>query len=141
MGGIKTTSADAWFSKCVRERADWTCQLCGKKYEYKSQGLHCSHFVGRGNYSVRFHELNAFAHCFGCHSRIGSDHIGFTQHYLEEYGQGAYDLLTEARNDIDLGREMKRSLKEIAKHYKLEHERQREQRNAGKTGWLEFVNY
>jgi len=138
---IKITPADKYFSLCVRERADWTCQRCHRQYEYKAQGLHCSHYFGRANHSVRFHELNAFAHCFGCHQKLGANPDDFYHHYLEAYGEGSRDILLEAKNSITLGRSIKKSLKDVAAHYREQHKAQRESRIDGKTGWLEFISY
>jgi len=44
---MKITPADKYFSLCIRERSDWTCEYCGNGYRHKPQGLHCSHLFSR----------------------------------------------------------------------------------------------
>lgn len=139
--GIKITPADTAFSLCVRERSGWVCQRCKRQYEYKAQGLHCSHYFGRRSHSTRFSELNCFAHCHGCHQYLSSHPDYFYQHYIEEYGETALEILRERHNDLNLGRLVKRNLSDVAKHYREQHKIQLEKRADGVTGWLEFVDY
>jgi hypothetical protein len=35
--------------------------------------------------------MNAFAHCYGCHQKYGSNPDYFYRHYIDEYGVGALD--------------------------------------------------
>lgn len=138
---LKRTAADHWFSRCVRLRSSFKCQGCGNQYEENSTGLHCSHFYSRAKKGVRYDGDNAFAHCYGCHQKFGSNPDYFVTHYLDEYGEGMLEILREKVNDIDRGRRMSREEKDIAKHYKEEAARLENDRAAGATGWLEFVNY
>ena len=140
---------DVWFSLCVRERADWACQACGKKYEPwftakglpANPGLHCSHYIGRGNYSVRFDKHNADAHCFGCHQKFeGNPHI-FMMWKSEQLGGLLYDILIEKSQDIMIGKQARREKKEIAAHYKAEFEKMQAKRASGKVGRIEFTGY
>lgn len=145
-GGIKTTSADTWFSRCVRMRANWTCEDCGTKYGPSDSGLQNSHFHGRGNYSVRFDPLNGFAACTSCHYKQEGNPHEFTQWVRAQIGDGAYDLLLEKKNNIDIGREARRDVakkgpKLIAEHYRNEYRRMEALREAGETGRIEFVGY
>lgn len=71
MAAIKRTKWDIVFSDYIRYRDNWTCQRCGKKYEIKSRGLHCSHFYGRRTYATRFEPANAMALCYRCHIHVG----------------------------------------------------------------------
>lgn len=62
--------ADKVFSNFIRERDDWTCQLCdGWHGEGSGQrrNLHCSHFWGRARKSTRFDPDNCIAACYSCH--------------------------------------------------------------------------
>lgn len=146
---IAILDPDTWFSLCVRERADWTCQSCGKKYEpwYTAKGipanpgLHCSHYIGRGNYAVRFDPYNADSHCYGCHQKFESNPHNFMTWKLEQLGDHLYDILIEKSNSLMLGKESRQSKKEIAAHYKEEFERMRELRNNGKVGRINFQGY
>lgn len=137
---MKTTTADMWFSRCVRERANWTCENCGKQYDDKSMGLHCSHFIGRGNWAVRFDPLNADSHCYYCHSQFEGNphkHTEWKKSRLKE----VYEILIEKSNNLMLGKQNRRDVKHIAAHYRSEFMKMKEQRAEGKTGRLEFVGW
>jgi hypothetical protein len=137
---IKILPADKYFSLCVRERADNTCERCGKVYQDRP-GLQNCHFEGRRNYSVRFEPLNCFALCYGCHQLMDGSRIGFTKFYIEKRGQEKLDILTELSNDINRGKENKHNLKEIETHYREEYESMLLKRSYGMTGWLDFVGF
>ena len=139
---MKITPADQWFGRCIKERASWTCERCGKVYNIPdTQGLHCSHFIGRGNYAVRFEPLNAFAHCCACHFYFeGNPHI-FTSWSKERLGVDLYELLLEKSNDIVAGKSARRELKEIAQHFESEYNRMMGERARGVVGRLEFTGY
>lgn len=147
-GGIKITNPDKWFSLCVRERADWTCQRCGRKFpeEYsidglpKAQGLDCSHFIGRGNWSVRHDPLDADAHCRGCHGYFEANPHLFTEWKKERLGS-LYEILIEKSNNVMLGKQARKEKNEIAEHYKAEFFRMRELRNKGVIGRINFQGY
>jgi len=146
---IKREDPDLWFSLCVRERADWTCQCCGKKYEpwYTAKGLpanpglHCSHYIGRGNYSVRFDTMNADAHCYGCHQKFEGNPHRFMEWKYEQLGGHLYDILIEKSNDLTLGKMARREKQEIAAHYKAEFEKMIQKRSNGTVGRINFQGY
>lgn len=93
MFGIKRTLADKLFSDCIRIRDKWTCQRCLTPYEPPTAGLHCSHFWGRGNKSVRFDFENAAAMCFKCHQILGANPHEHRELFLKRLGQKKYDAL------------------------------------------------
>ena len=102
--GIKRYIQDKVFSDFIRTRDKWTCQRCHKYYEptepNKRMGLHCSHYYGRGRFSVRFDPDNAVALCYGCHRFLGSnpaDHLDFIR---ERLGSEKFRKLTARRNKI-----------------------------------------
>lgn len=134
------TPADKWFGYCVKERAGWRCENCGKQYRQGDQGLHCSHFVGRGNWAVRFDPLNADAHCYYCHSQFEQNPHKHTVWKTERLGK-FYEILIEKSNNLMIGKQCRKEKKEIAAHYKSEFERMQELRNGGKIGRLDFVSY
>ena len=138
---LKRTTADHWFSRCVRLRNDFICQGCGKQYEENSIALHCSHYFGRAKKGVRYDALNAFAHCYGCHQRFGSNPDYFFRHYIDEYGEEALAILREKVEDINLGKRANKEKKQISKHYRQEAIRMEDERSSGKKGWLEFVSW
>lgn len=141
MGAVKIKAADRYFSRCVRERADWRCERCGAQHQPGSQGLHCSHFHGRGKWGLRFHPDNAFSLCYGCHSYVGSHPSEHTLFVEQKIGRGRVDMLQEMANDISLGRVAKRSEAEIRKHYRAELSRMQEARAAGDFLRIEFENW
>lgn len=148
MPKIKIHPADSWFSKCIREAADWTCEAheyCGfntsGKFEEGSQGLHCSHYFGRGGYGTRFAVENCDAHCFACHQKLGSNPDDFTRWKAQKYGEGMIGILREKRNDIGLAKAIKKNLKDVAKHYREEHKRLKQLRAEGITGKLDVIGY
>lgn len=141
MGAIKIKAADKWFSLCIRERANWTCERCGTKCpDDRRMGLHCSHYHGRGKWSTRYDPDNCRALCYGCHSYVGGNPTIHRREMIERLGAGLYNLLLEKSNDNRLGRLAKRSEKEIAAHYRAEHKRMVGYRATGGTapeliGW------
>ena len=137
---IKIIQADKYFSLCARERADNTCERCGKVYP-EGHGLQACHFESRGNWSVRFEPLNIFCCCYGCHQLLDGSPIRFTEFYIENRGQMKLDVLTELTRDLMRGKENRRNKAEIAEHYREEYESMLLKRSYGLTGWLEFVGY
>ena|SRR3990167_5821778 len=77
---MKLDKADIMFSRYIRTRDKWICQRCKTPYEVGSQGLHNSHYFGRGRESTRFDPSNCDALCHGCHQFWGSTN---REHYRE----------------------------------------------------------
>lgn len=138
---MKITAADTMFSKCVRSRANWRCEACGTQYEEGSQGLHCSHYFGRRAYAVRFDPMNAFAHCFGCHQKLGSNPDDFQRWAEAHLGEEAIGILREKRENISLAKDYKKNLKDVAKHYREQYALIQEAREKGDDGRIEFIGY
>ena len=125
----KKLDPDYFFSLCVRERAGWKCQKCGKDYTpwtgangYPANpGLHCSHYIGRGNYATRFDPLNVDAHCYFCHSQFEGNPHEFREWKLARIGQAVYDVLIEKSRNILLGKQARKEKQQIAEHYKQQY--------------------
>jgi hypothetical protein len=120
MSGIKTTPADHWFSLCIRQRANWTCQRCGKKNPPPSKSLHCAHYEGRGNWATRFDPLNCFALCHGCHSFLDGRKIEFEQFYISINGRENMEYVRRTALDhAGLAKEYRRTkgVGDIARHF------------------------
>ena len=119
---IKITPADQWFGKCIKLRAGWRCEVCGKQYQEGDQGLHTSHFYSRRHQSVRHDPDNAAAMCFGCHQKLGGEPIEFAL-WIECY------LTTKTLEALEVRKnkllKIKRHLTSIRKHYQKEFERLR----------------
>ena len=97
---VKATKWDKVFSKYIRARDNWTCQRCGKSHPQNSQGLHCSHYVGRGNYSTRFDEDNCEALCYGCHRHLGSNPSQHRSHKIEKLGKIQFRKLMQKSRQL-----------------------------------------
>ena len=120
---MKIKAADTWFSKCVRQRDGWTCQKCGKQYEWdKGRGLDCSHVFGRTRRSTRWCKENAVAMCMGCHRWWHSFPAESGRWFADKVGMKKFELLLEKANTVG-PKITKSEEKEIAKHYKKEYER------------------
>jgi hypothetical protein len=130
------TPADSAFSKCVRERAEWFCERCGTHYEHKPQGLHCSHYMGRGNWSTRFHPSNGVALCYGCHQYVGSRPNEHSDLVWKLRGITTVDSLRALSSSPARG--LRKQVAAIAKHYRGELKRLQQYRAAGIVGWLDF---
>lgn len=143
MSAIKRTPADAAFSDCVRERANWCCEVCGTSYVGRTQGLHCSHYHGRGHWSVRFDPDNAEAACYGCHQKLEGSPHDFYLRWMKKLGEGAYQILLEKKNDTTLGKMMRKTKGkgDIAKHYRDELKKMKEAKDSGDMEAVEFNGY
>lgn len=138
---IKVWPADKAFADCTKIACGYRCQACGTVYGEKHRGLHLSHFVGRGNWSVRFHPDNGWSHCFACHRRLGANPPEFSVWVREQIGQTRYEWLLEAARDIDMGRQARREKKDIAKHYREQISAMQGRRDKGELGDFMVVSY
>ena len=137
---IKVTPADRWFSKCVRERAEWRCERCRAFHLPNSQGLHCAHWHSRGHWGVRFDPSNAAALCYGCHVETGKKREA--EHrplMLRLVGDLELDRLWHDSRRPAQG--IRKLVPEIAKHYRLAYEDMLAKRTAGAVGRLEFEGW
>jgi len=135
---VKKLDPDYWFSLCVRERAEWTCEACGKHYEPDinlntglpgTRAFHCSHYIGRANYAVRFDPDDADGHCYGCHAKFEGNPHTFKEWKLARLGDKKYDILIEKSNDAMRGKQARQEKQQIAEHYQREFYRIRKSRN------------
>jgi hypothetical protein len=141
---------DYWFSLCVRERAGWNCERCAKHYEPwmgangepANPGLHCSHYVGRSNYSTRFEPMDVDAHCYACHAFFEGNPHDFKEWKLEKLGQEKYDILIEKARNVMIGKQARKEKQEIADHFKQEFRKMQSARSlSGFDGYLNFAGY
>lgn len=138
--GLLITPADKWFSLCVRERANWTCERCGKHYEPPTSALQCSHFIGRGNWSVRFIGLNGDSLCYGCHSYFEGNPQAYLTWKREKLGEERYQLLV-ALSNTRLGKQAHKQVQDIAAHYRHEFEVMKGLRAQGCSRWIELDDW
>jgi len=135
---VKIDKRDTVFSFLVRERAEHTCEQCGKycgeKHEYGK--LECSHIFSRRHHSIRWHPDNATAQCHTCHRKYHEDPWQAQRWLIDMHGQGYMDLLEEKKNTI--AKFSKVVKEDIHKHLKGEYSRMMGLRESGHTGRIEF---
>ena len=138
MKTIKIKKMDSVFSKLVRGRVDYRCEKCGTYYPHgERQGIHCSHLWGRARQSTRFHPMNAFCHCLGCHQFFTANPVLFHRWALVQLGgRNFVDLEVEANRTLKRSRAQKEDLYEEMKSQLKHMESLRAQ---GETGRIEFV--
>jgi len=97
---IKIDPADKWFSLYIRERDNWTCKRCGRKYDRDIPNqLQNSHFYGRANESTRFDPENCDSVCYGCHNYWeNTNHESYREFKINQLGKKRFDLLTLRRS-------------------------------------------
>lgn len=136
---IRIEPSDKFFSLCVRERSNWTCEHCHTPYPPGSGGVQCSHLFSRRHQSTRCDPLNAFCHCTSCHIRLGSDPVNFVRWAESKLGPAKVEALR-----IRSGMTLKLSKFDkdlIAQHYKAQHKAMKAKRQAGHTGYLQFEGW
>lgn len=136
---MKTSPADAAFSKCVRARADYTCERCGAVHNQSSMGLHCSHIFSRRHRTIRWCGENAQALCFKCHHWYGGNPADSGKWITELIGDGALELIREKMDQRV--KVPKTEEKQIAAHYRAELKRIQQARDDGQTGRVEFESW
>ena len=137
---IKISKQDKVFSQCIRERANWTCERCGKYYpEGNRQGLDASHLFGRRHSSTRWNPDNVFAHCRGCHQYLGSNPPIFTAWARDKLGDVRYDWLMERHNQTV--KYTKADKEEMYQHYKAQLAYMQRLRKEGDTGYLPLCGW
>jgi len=135
---MKLSKLDIVFSKLVRERAGWRCEKCGTYYpEGKRMGLHCSHLWSRSKRSTRWHPLNAFAHCFSCHQRLGGNPVDFHEWALAQLGDRAFTDLRQLANQTV--KRSKPELEDLYREMKVQLAHMEAERARGVTGRIEFT--
>lgn len=134
---IKRDRIDSVFSELVRERANWSCENCGRYFsEGNRYGIHCSHLAGRRRSSLRHHPLGAVAHCRGCHQKLGEDPIGFCEWIKNHFSEDDYQRFLERKNRIV--KLTKRDKDELYQWLKDQLKIMKGLRAKGHTGYLQF---
>ncbi len=137
---IKRDPLDIVFSLLVRERADWTCEVCGKVFpERKGAGLHCSHYWGRRGRSTRWLGDNCYAQCFGCHNKLGGNPHKFKVWVERFLGETRYDELTLRANKPRKYTVADR--REMKEHFNAQLAYMKKRRSKGETGYIDFVDW
>ena len=137
--GIKRDKRDIVFSNLIRERADWTCEVCGKVFPPGRRGsLHCSHHYSRRHTRTRWMPDNASAMCVGCHRIMGETPIEFSAWIENHLGKGRFEMLRERKNDTRI-KYSRADKEDLYQHLKSELETMKRKRAEGQTGRIEFL--
>jgi len=129
---LKIKPADTFFSKCIRQKANWTCERCHKHFIKNAQGLHCSHIFSRRHRTIRWCKGNAQALCYTCHQWFGGSPAESGYWITRLMGEGHIQILKEKMNSREKISKMQE--KSIAKHY-------REQLKLLENGEKDFVSW
>ena len=86
--------ADTIFSKIIRSYGK--CEMCGRSDEVQ---LHCAHFIGRNNHTLRWDYLNAICLCAGCHRGAHDDPQNFVEWFKRQY-PSRYMYVSHNKNQL-----------------------------------------
>lgn len=90
---------DTLISRKVRERDNWTCVRCLKKYTPPTKALHCSHYYSRRKLGTRWDMRNLDALCYGCHRLVEGDKQGwYTTFKKKQLGEEQFNILETIAN-------------------------------------------
>ena len=120
---MKITSADRFFSLCIRKRAGFRCERCFTAYGGPTQALHCAHFMGRGAWSTRFDPGNATSLDMGCHLYFTSRPAEFADWYAARVGLDEVERIKRVSKQPVPG--IKKHIREIGQFYKREYDEMR----------------
>lgn len=140
---IKNATIDTVFSKLIRERDDYICQMPDCKYcenlPLRSGGAECSHYRGRRYLAGRWHPDNCICLCHPAHVEIDQGpqavHVRLMINLL---GETRHDMLVERlqRNDF---RYPQWERIEMHEHYKAQLKHLEKRRMKGDQGVLPVV--
>lgn len=113
---MKITTADKYFSLCVREQAKHTCLWCNQVKD----SAQTSHVYSRRHRTIRWAKDNAKCLCFACHRKWHESPIESFKWYESVVGKEHIERLIEKRNaNVKVS---KNEEKEISKHYKQQYQ-------------------
>jgi len=134
---VKRSIEDALFSDLVRERANYTCEACGRYFPPgERMALHCSHHISRRYNATRWAPMNAAAHCASCHLKFGDDPVLHGEWIKGHIGEQNYRNLKLAAECPTLLK--KHDREDIRKELKAQLADMRKQRLNGHSGRISF---
>lgn len=90
---MKRTADDRRWSRAIRERDGFRCQLCGAVHSESSTGLHAAHIFSRGIKRTRLDLENGIALCYACHVRADGNPALKEELARKLLGDERYDAL------------------------------------------------
>lgn len=139
--GIKIISADTYFSKCIREANDYTCEWCGAvgRGDDIFKRMECSHVYSRRHRTIRWHSMNGNCLCNGCHKKWHESPLAAFAWFENKFGAARVELLREKMNcKVKVP---KTEEKEIAAHYRAQLKIIEQKRADGGQGYIEFESW
>jgi len=96
------TKADTEYSLWIRQKKDWTCEMCGYYEAPPTQRIQCSHYIGRAHKATRFLPENTDVLCASCHHRMESiKQYEYRDWKIMRMGEKAHnDLLLKAKASL-----------------------------------------
>lgn len=131
---MRVSKADEYFSKCVRESHNHTCEKCGKQGRMET-----SHVFSRRHRTIRWDALNANCLCHGCHRKWHESPLESYKWFCSEFGEWRYEVLKEKRDSKV--KVTKLEEKDIAAHYRKQLKIMEDKRLDGDTGRLDFESW
>ena len=113
---------DGLFSRLVRERDDYTCQICQVNFRDNKGYLDCSHHVGRSKGNTRWYPDNASSKCRECHGKMDRNPLEHIEWVRERLGDDRYNGLRSMARAIfkmtdkdrkDLAQAMREDIKKL----------------------------
>ena len=139
--GVKRDALDDLFSKCIRTRADYTCEAChieSAPPDFPGGQMDCAHIFSRRSTRLRHDPRNAMCLCSSCH-RYYTDSPEWGLFVVEKIGQELYD---ELRRLHKTPFKTIRGWKDEARaHYRKELARMVQLRHEGNLEYLDLRGY
>jgi hypothetical protein len=116
--------ATEWFSKYIRERDGGVCYTCGvrgrKPSEDEGQVMDCGHLITSGKIGTKWDEDNANCQCKPCNNKHEHYPEVYTQKWISEHGQEAYDALVAKAWTV--AKFTTAQIREIGEYYRIKYE-------------------
>lgn len=93
-GRIKIRQSDKYYSKYLRKKMKYQCEVCGRVHEENSMNLGVSHFNGRANEATRFFDPNCDVLCnIPCHRYFEEHKTEYETWKKKKLGERGFKLL------------------------------------------------
>ena len=97
---IKIRKTDKDYSKYIRTKANWKCEICGRDYSFDHSKLENAHYFTRNRETTRFDDRNCHALCKSCHRKAHEDKRYYEAFMIKKYGKREFDRLAILSNQV-----------------------------------------
>lgn len=97
---IKIRKTDRDYSKYIRTKADWKCEMCGRDCSYDKSKLENSHYFGRARETTRFDDRNCHALCKPCHRKTHENKEYYSLWIKKKLGHTEFQRLALLSNQV-----------------------------------------